>query len=909
MKNPKFILVCIFILISSSNLFAWHYVDDGSSETIYPSDSLSYDNMRIGGAAEGTVNQIGGTNSIAGLLQLGMEKTGAGIYNLSGGGLSANDELIGSSGQGVFNQTGGSNTAIGIRIGENDSGIGVYTFTKGQLSVDLVQIGYDGYGSFHQSGGETYVDNYLNLGIGPTGVGHFVLANGVNSFISGELIATYESIGVEGTGIFTQIKGSNSISENLQIGYKSTGDGTYELLDGTLTVQAWENIGYEGTGAFKQSGGWHNVLGELILGSKASSNGTYLLEDGVLNVGAEKIGKYGTGTFIQKNGMHEIAETLSIGWDFYTKGSYQLENGQLFVNNVILGEDYGSGVFTQTGGVHTVENDLKIGLGGFNECTLRNTYNLFGGTLNVKGNLTSNASGHLNFDNGELNVEGNLKVAFLRLGYNTNSNAFLRMTSEKSYEFRSAEIGYNGGGTIDHDSGTLAFESLILGVKPGGGGKYTMRENATLNNPWLIIGAKGTGWFYQNGGTNLSEFTSMGGSSIYNLENGIHSGYRLTIGYKIGNDQDYPFYYQVAGALHQNNIEIGKNSAGCYVIDGGSLTVENEMTIGSNSCKLGYYEQNGGISDINKLSLGDANANDYPGQHLAYFYVLNGKADIRSIYLMNSDSKFVVGGKCEISFNEMYVNGGMLENLTDNALVNTGRIDFTNGEIQSSIVNDNEINISGTGNKNIKGDVTNHGTIKVTDANIWFTDVFTNLGVYTSEASNNYFNDIVIEQGGYVEGGGEGSNFFINGDFRINSTGSDLWDISDASFNFTGTGDHVFDFSMWNSATSNLSLGILKNAEDSKITFYGDDLYVDALILKAGSILDLNGVNIFYNSIVDNGSQIIAGCLIYNDSNTPGDVEPDGDVDGYDLSVFAQKLHTGTYSIDITQFVERFGLQ
>jgi hypothetical protein len=116
----------------------------GSSGTYTLSDGALQvaGNVNIGlvpGVAPSLSNamvQTGGTNQIAGTLNVGAG--GGGRYDLSGGALVAKNENIGAPGAGVgiFNQSGGVNTATGtLTIGNGDSMSGTYNLANGIINA------------------------------------------------------------------------------------------------------------------------------------------------------------------------------------------------------------------------------------------------------------------------------------------------------------------------------------------------------------------------------------------------------------------------------------------------------------------------------------------------------------------------------------------------------------------------------------------------------------------------------------------------------------------------------------------------------------------------------------------------------------------------------------------------------
>src|SRR5205823_529895 len=102
-------------------------------------------------------NQTGGNTTASAGLVFGVNATGMGTANLSGGTLSVTGaELVGQSGAGMFNQSGGTHTAGSLTIAANTGSSGVYNLSGGTLTAPLINNDV-----FNQSGG-TYNGTFTN---------------------------------------------------------------------------------------------------------------------------------------------------------------------------------------------------------------------------------------------------------------------------------------------------------------------------------------------------------------------------------------------------------------------------------------------------------------------------------------------------------------------------------------------------------------------------------------------------------------------------------------------------------------------------------------------------------------------------------------------------------------------------
>ena len=120
-------------------------------------------------------------------------------------------------------------------------------------------------------------------------------------------------------------------------------------------------IGYDGTGVFTQTGGTNTISYDLNLGVNSGSTGTYFLNGGTLNVD-DIVSGAGTssllidgGTLILGGGTSGTIDVdfFYVGGAFGSNGDFTLNSGQtLYTTRELIG-NMGTGVFTQTGGLNT----------------------------------------------------------------------------------------------------------------------------------------------------------------------------------------------------------------------------------------------------------------------------------------------------------------------------------------------------------------------------------------------------------------------------------------------------------------------------------------------------------------------------------------------------------------------------
>ena len=419
---------------------AWPNYGNG---TVLISGTTTTKGLSVGGdeilgvqSLQGFVYRSGAKNSYSGTLYLGQASDATGTYNLSAGtsgsllyGAGSGGEYVGYNGIGSFNQTGGSNnlnftsgTNGTLNVGWGFTSSGNYTLTNTSSSLNTYlmagdeYIGNTGTGNFVQSGGSNSLqDLYLGYGYysGTTifGIGTYTLSatNGSGSMSAG----SNEYVGYAGSGIFTQISGTNTLlaGGSLFIGCNQiltsgtgsinySGTGLYSLSGGLVKTNSGdEYIGYSSTvnSIFNHTGGTNSVVGSLVIGNLTGSVGTYNLStnDGASLLSVTKgitVGNAGTGTLTQTGGTVTLtgtgtAGTLVVGGAAGGNGTYNFsgDSTRLFAaNEYITQSASATGLFSQTGGSNTT-NVFSIGAGGY--------YSQSGGTLQVDvGGLGSGGS-------------------------------------------------------------------------------------------------------------------------------------------------------------------------------------------------------------------------------------------------------------------------------------------------------------------------------------------------------------------------------------------------------------------------------------------------------------------------------------------------------------------------------------
>lgn len=220
--------------------------------------------------------------------------------------LRTQSQIIGDQGFGIFRQTGGLNQIAGnLTLGRKKGGVGHYELSSGTLTAEREIIGDEGNGSFTQYGGTNIAEE--SIIIGNSGQGSY-------RQVGGETIVA--------KGLTAQDPSTDT--RGLHLGEFTSGVGSYDLSDGTLTADP-QLIGVSGIATFTQSGGL-NTTGAIEIASKPGSKGQYTLAGGSIKVEVRttntpdasiKIGGEGKGVFNLGNGartgsVYEIGKGGSV---------------------------------------------------------------------------------------------------------------------------------------------------------------------------------------------------------------------------------------------------------------------------------------------------------------------------------------------------------------------------------------------------------------------------------------------------------------------------------------------------------------------------------------------------------------------------------------------------------------------
>ncbi|MFH1417701.1 MAG: hypothetical protein ABII12_05370 [Planctomycetota bacterium] len=860
------------------SLWLGEHLGESGTVELLEFGELSSTEQYIGAGGVGTFTQTGGTNSVSNELYLGYSPLSDGTYDLSGGDLSASTVHVGYDydGTAAFSWTGGTLDANTINVRP-----------FGTLSVGQDWT-YDG--TLNINGGLVELLDPHDLILDAPGNGATV------NLTSGDLVSRDQIIGSIDSATFTQTSGTNTVGYTLYLGEFAGSNGTY-ALSGTgelYAVNDHEIIGYAGSGQFTQTGGTNSVpVASLFLGHEPGSYGTYTISDGTLDVGyAITVGHDGAGAFNVSGGAVSSMSGL-IGYGIGSDGTatvtgtgsqWIIDQDLLISNRLVVGAQStgtlnitdggyvrsvigtvgksftvagGEGEIYVDGSSSTLEYDVWLTVGGGGAISAmvevsNGGWILIGGPLAIysSGSITINTGATVSSSEGIITALSGLAAAATIDGPgSTWTNASSLYVGGDDYEpgDGTGTMTVDNEGTVDVGNTLKVWEPGTVNLNDGliVADVAEVDVGATFNNAGGVLRVNGLSGFGDN--------VSFGGS----LQIG-HAGGGSPGGYTVGVSQSL----QVGGQLM-----VGYDAPGQFTQTDGTISAL-DVFIGYDS--TGTFAQSGGTNTIGPIG----------GLELAYHAGSTGTYELSGAGSLSASYEFI-GSEGTGTFTQ---TGGSNVINTDLGL---GQASGSSGTyvILAGVLNAGSLLVGGSGS----------GTFNITGAGV----------------------DITVSDLLYF---GADSTFTAAAGNKIHMTGANFENESTSEVDLAGLANLELIFEGGTGQTEDLEVacedkdtvmaGYDNNFSLGKLTVGGADvgdvrlvdnidngnrggvggaaeaLYVDSLVLNAGSVLDLNGLHLYWRTeFVNSGGTIINGYMGQVEG-LPGDLNCDGEVNGLDIQAF-----------------------
>ena len=372
---------------------------------------------------------------------IGLSPGSVGYYNISGGKLycsGSKEMFVGSSGgEGHLNISGsGIVDCYKLDLASNkDTNTG--TKPKGYIAIS--------------DNGALYVRNIAGIGNYQTDYAEVVQSGGTFAVTNNALLR-------HGTVKYIKTGGSFAVGGELKIGGSENKaddkacNATLEQSGGSIVVSSYTHIGAYGTGTYVQSGGSIQCNDWTAIGRYSTGNGTYTVTGGTITVPSDyniAVGQEGTGTFdVGGNAVVNCPRSLGIATGSGGKGTLIVRDNAKIVTKTITKGANGTttpNVTFDGGTIQATEDSAKflsnlgniqLGAGGVTIDT--QGYNL--GIINCTFNVSSNS--------GKLNVVGGGTVTFTDVTVNVTDNpsqaiTFAERTDGGMFEFEGGLPGFN----------------------------------------------------------------------------------------------------------------------------------------------------------------------------------------------------------------------------------------------------------------------------------------------------------------------------------------------------------------------------------------------------------------------------------------------------------------------------------
>jgi hypothetical protein len=686
--------------------------------------------------------------------------------------------------------------------------------SQGTLSAGFAEVDTNTGGQYTQSGGVASFNSLLWIGDSINGA---YTLSGTGSLTTGET-----ELGNGPMGTFNQTGGTQTTGQLVvgQSTFSSSVTGTYNLSGKSSLLTATNiYVGDSAGGVFAQSGG-------------------------TVNASTLTVGDNAAGTYNQSGGIVAVASTFNIGvgnstyWD---EGTYNLSGGTL---NVSAPEYIGTsvqGTFSQTGAINITNSFLTIGA----SVGVQSSYSISAGTLNAstmyigfaQASLAHGGSGTFTQTGGQVSVSD------LDVGWEPSATAAYQLQGGTLSTIQSAIGAVGANASFTQIGGThSASQSIIV----WDGASYSLSGTGQVSAPTEEIGGSGTGIFNQTGGSNTMTGSLIVGSTYSSTASGTYTlggAGQLNAGQvRIGADSGSGKLVWLGGAINTPSLLLGPNGTlavgynfNMADLTSGALLKTGGIVSGTSSASLEIANGATAIQDHNVATWGSISVGGTDGS--GSLNTSGGQISCGSFTIGVGGSFAQSSGSCSLNSLNLGTTAG------------TGTIMLSGGQI--SVGN---LNLGGTGTSSLS--VTSATTAMSVASNLSIASGFTLSAVPGTT--------IKLTGGSVVDtatdvtklAGLNNVSFVFEGGPSVNATlevvGEDLglatngWNGNGALNLLTVGGDGA--------------IGLLKLVDnyDNQPTWSGREaLYVNTLVLNPGSSLDLNGLNVYANSVEYDGGSVI----------------------------------------------------
>ena len=566
-------------------------VVDGGQTLNFSSDTTYSSGLIVGSTGTGTVNQTGGTVTVASTFTLGNNATGVGYYNLSRGTLNYTGSQfnVGNNGQGIFVQSGNSTvniTTLNLQSGTNSS----YTL-KDQAALNVTSIFSVKLGNtYNQNGGTATLtgSTFRVYGASVANISGGSLTTSATNANTGNLIGWFA-----GTGAGTlNLSGTGAMAFDgaaLNVGLGETGivnqSGTSSLTAAKGVVLGIRytsgSTAYNGTGTYNLNGGTLTTASVSVAASTTVGTTTYAPGTGTLNLNGGTLAANGAST----NFLSVTTANVRNGGAVINSNGFDVTVNQALVHSTISGDNatdggltkLGAGTLTLTGantytGQTTVNaGTLALGGGGrlYNNGTTAGAVVVNnGGTLRLDGTDTF----------GDASAQTPVSFTVNAGGILTDGNTFNTLNA----------VTLNGGTILANgrDDGIGAY---VLAGTVTATGTTPSNLTAARDQGYVRLGANGA-----NGTTASATFNVTDATGRLNVNAGLTNNFNSAGGLikngagtlALNGSSDYTGPTQVnAGTLLVN----GSTAAGTTITLatgatlGGAGTVNGAVNFGANA--------------------------------------------------------------------------------------------------------------------------------------------------------------------------------------------------------------------------------------------------------------------------------------------------------------------------------------